>query len=261
MKIKLLFHCDDANGEYGLLPENAIDRDFNSFWDGRAIFHDVFEHYFEDNHKYFKGDFAFNIGGEMCAMGHLLYYYNKLGLYNRKFKKSWRDFNEAIRLTTQDMVHEAISYGYTSFGSSLESNIPRQSKNEYCDELAHYFYEDIKKVKFSGCESDIEYADYYKQSIKKSKIYNLHTYGWKMAEKLVPDNRENLNTCNDFIDIWDEITKLPAETLRYYFSGVIFTITKKNDIISWKAKFLATEGKDVIINENNYKKIFDYEYL
>lgn len=260
MKVKTVFHNDDANGEWGLLHENATDKDFNSFWDGRAIFHDVFEHYFEDNHKYFIGDYAFNVGGEMCAMGHLLYYYNELGLYNRKSKNSWRDFNESIRLTTQDMVHEAISYGYTNFGRTLESSVPRQSTNYYCKELAHDFYEDVKKVSFSGCVDDESCGKEYKQSVRKSKIENLHTYGWKMAEKLVPNNRENQNTCDRFIDIWDEICKIPAETLRYYFTGVDFTITKKNNIISWKAKFLATEGKDVIINENNYKKIFDYEY-
>src|SRR4051812_49426606 len=57
--VDLRFFQDDANGEWGVThketcPGNGNGEEFNAFWDGRGIFHDVFEHAHEFTDKHFR---------------------------------------------------------------------------------------------------------------------------------------------------------------------------------------------------------------
>ena len=124
-----MFFEDDATGEYGLTHKQTYNHNisFNAFWSGIGIFHDIFEHYHEYS-KYFLGQYAMNIGGEMAAMGHMTYYVEKLGVYNRlKQGYNFRGTEHAAIETTSSMVEEAIQEGYSNYGYTLESNVPKQA--------------------------------------------------------------------------------------------------------------------------------------
>lgn len=104
--VSLKFFCDDASGEYGLAHDNSIQNDtpFNAFWGGIGIFHDVFEHWFEGKHKYFKDEYAFNVGGEMTAMGAAMYYYYILGIRERDFNSNHINFDQKAINSTMSLL-------------------------------------------------------------------------------------------------------------------------------------------------------------
>ena len=79
---------DNATGEWGFYPDSANGMDFNTSWLPHMLFHDVFEHFFEGT-GYFTGDAAFNIGGEVAAMGAMSYYLFGLGIDNRARTPQW----------------------------------------------------------------------------------------------------------------------------------------------------------------------------
>lgn len=118
--VTLKLFQDDATGEYGFAHKNTIGADcsFNAFFTGVGIFHDVFEHWFEYEHKYFKGNYAMNVAGEMAANGACWYLYDTLGLhgYRELSKNSMFNFSENIRHNTESLIIESVKYGYCNFG-------------------------------------------------------------------------------------------------------------------------------------------------
>ena len=269
--ITLNFFEDDATGKWGLAHANAIDRPygngFNAFWDGLGIFHDLFEHFFEDRHKYFMGDYAFNVGGEMAAMGACSYYYFILNVHNREGNnRSMYSFYESIRNTTENEIHEAITEGSCRYGSTLESNVPRQKPVDCYtleDSIIDEMWDSVKDLQVTT-EYEQEGGIRYKKSVLKSKIANLHRYGFRMAEKLVPDNFQNHNCLSNFIEFWDEITsKNSAEDLANDFKGITFTVTRDGENIGWEAVFnlhYVNDVEEITLNQDSKTVHIEPEY-
>lgn len=260
--VKLKFFLDDASGEWGLTHEDTIDpnNSFNAFWNGIGIFHDVFEHSHEYT-KYFRGDYAMNIGGEMAAMGAMWYYFEVLGMYNRLDTNgySFRSPGESMRETTLSLVKESVYYGYCNYGSTLESNVPKQrpvdnSELEY--QIAE-FWRDIKDSHYKDSkenEQEMESANEYKQSVSFRKIADLHRYGFRMAARLIPDTDHNRNILTEFMEYWDNLCKdNKAEEMAQMFRGLTIKLYKDGDEISWKGIFHSAdtyEIKDVTVRPN-----------
>jgi len=250
--VDLRFFCDDASGEYGLAHSNAIycNTPFNAFWGGAQIFHDVFEHWHEEKSKYFRGQYAFNVGGEMAAMGAMWYYYETLGVYNRPLSNNgYTPFEESMRTTTEDMIEESVEYGYTYFGSALESGVPTQKpvNNGTLEYQINTMFENSKGWTFKGDSDDKERAKEYKKSISFRKIADLHRWGYRAAEKLIPDTQNNLNALVEFIEFFDVWCKNnSAEELRYYYSGMRVDVFKSGKDIKYKCTLISSgEHKDV----------------
>ncbi len=252
--VRLEFFQDSANGEYGLAHEKTINlnESFNAFWNGIGIFHDVFEHWFEFEHKYFQDDYAMNVGGEISAMGAMWYYYGVLRARNRKeFLDANRRFRpidmlDAMVSTIEGLCVDAIAYGYTNFGRTLECRVPRQKDTKdynFESQITELWARLENKEVSTNEEQERECAIEFKKSITYSKIANLYRWGYKMASKLVPDNEENTEMVDNFIEFWDKFCKnCPAEQLQAMFSGVEFVIKKdSSNVLSWTATF---EGKD-----------------
>jgi len=273
-KVKLKFFEDEATGEWGLAHQETYSRNesFNAFWNGIGIFHDVFEHNHEFTNKYFQGDYAMNIGGEMTAMGAMYYYQYTLGLGRKRLlNPNWYGNEyDLMRLTTQNMVEEAIEYGYTNFGSSLYCNVPKQSPiddGEFEYQIKQY-WKKCKTFHFkTNDEDDKNFSEQYKKSLSFRKIADLHRYGYRLAEKLVPRNWENRDELISFIDLWNDITKVnKAEDLAQNYEGIDFYIYKEEDKIYWKAKMKSKypeEINDVTIKKesNKYISVEDYYKL
>ena len=265
-EIKLRLFTDDANGEYGFAHDNAIDinNPFNSFYSGIGIFHDVFEHSHEETDKYFKNEFAFNRGGEITAMAKMYYFTEILGIYNRKYNpNNWKQNGELMREENEYAINECITEGYSSFGNVLESNVPTQKPiddNEFEYQIQK-FWDNIKKLNYSKtnyfCEEESTYSKQYKKSVTLKKLRDLHRYGYKQAEKEIPNNYENTKLLEDFIDFWNIFTKNNvAEELENNFKYLIFKIYKEKDIISWTAKLIS---KDSFIKDYNVKHPHEVE--
>lgn len=256
-EVKLRFFEDDANGEWGLAHAETLDNrygsSFNAFWNDIGIFHDVFEHWHEFTHKYFRGDNAMNIGGEMAAMGAMTYYIGTLGVYKRDNNRNgmywWAD---VMRKSTQDMIEEAIESDNNQFGHVLECGVPRQ-KPVYCGDLEGQiatYWDEVKKMIPGRHEerSKEKYPELYeravengrdmKNSITLGKIADLHRWGFRQAERDVEDNPENLDMMNDFLEFWGKFTAIyEAEEVARHFQGITFKIYKHKGITSWVAQF------------------------
>lgn len=289
--VELKFFEDDANGEWGLAHKNTIDGDmgsdgFNAFYDATGIFHDVFEHWFERKHKYFMGDYAMNIGGEMAAMGAMWYYYSDLGVTDRDMNpQSIYSMSEKMRRSTQDLVTEAIGEGYCNFGNTLESNVPKQKQTEDY-ELEYQINELILAVKkynrdrYNESSHDLvlnqsviderernkEFGRAYKKSVTKSKVANLHRWGYNMAQKLVPHSWENRGVLTEFISFWRAFCKdNPAEEIANHLKGITFKLYRDSTgLISWKAfgQLKAGYGKTEVLITKHFTQddLFDSEY-
>ena len=267
--IDLVFFQDDATGDYGLAHKNTFDDNnaFNAFWNGIGMFHDIFEHSHEKENKYFKGDYAMNVGGEMAAMGSMYYYLEAMGVRNRILNQNmyFRGTGESMKESTLSEVHEAISSGYCRYGYSLESNVPDQRPIE--DGEFEYQLKDYSdKVKAlpvtSTDEQEREFGKQYKQSVTFRKIANLHRYGYRMAERLVPNNWDNRAMLSTFIEFWNEFTKNnPAEEMQRNFKGLTIKLYKdENGFVSWKGVFESSspsEIEDAVITEKT--KYFSIE--
>jgi len=263
-KVELVFFKDDANGEFGLAHKETYDQSngsgFNAFWNGTGIFHDVFEHSHELTHKYFQGDYAMNVGGEMAAMGSMYYYIETMGLHNRINRNArWRGNGELMRESTLNEVHEAISSGYCNYGYSLESNVPDQKPIED-GEFEYQLREYSNKVKelpvTTDYEQEREFGKQYKQSVTFRKIANLHRYGYRMAEKLVPNKWDNRATLATFIEFWDDFCKNnAAQEMTNNFKGLTISLYKdENGFITWKGVFESeypNEIEDATVTENS----------
>lgn len=249
--VKLRFFCDDANGEYGLAHERTYSDNtpFNAFWSGTGMFHDVFEHWFEYEHKYFRGDAAMNVGGEMVAVGAMFYFIDEMGLSNRRPNSFFYSDAEAMRRVTESEILEAVCSGYTNFGDTLVCDVPKQkpSENSELDYQCEKMFENIQKSELpSETESqEFELAKAYKTSVTLAKIKTLHRYGYNLAKRMFPNTWENRNTLNEFIEYWSEFTNNnEAEKLSDTFKGIDIIVTKRNGLLSWKAVLVPMYGID-----------------
>jgi hypothetical protein len=254
--VELEFFNDSANGEWGLTHKDTQDdrygSSFNAFWSGMGIFHDIFEHSHEHQNKYFRGEYAMNIGGEIAAMGAMWYYIDQLGMYNRLNNRSIHAPSDIMRMSTEDMIHEAIEYGGAQYGSTLESNVPKQrpTDNGELESQILTYWQNVKKMNpEKNHDSEKEYGYQYKNSVTFRKIADLTRYGYRMAEKMVPDNWDNRTTLCDFFSVWDKFCQThTAEEMKNMFSGITYKIYKENDRITWKA-ILHTADRFYIAND------------
>lgn len=267
--VRLTFFKDDASGEWGLAHETTFDDNnaFNAFWDGLGIFHDIFEHWFENEHKYFKDDFAMNVGGEMCAMGAMWYYISELYMHNRITDRSIYSDGDSMRMTTESEVQEAILYGYCNYGYTLESNVPKQqpTNNSELEYQIKTFWDNVKGFSpKSNYDQELEDCRNYKRSVSFRKIADLHRYGFRMAERMVPNIRENQYTLIEFKNYWDAFCKQnSAEEMANYFRGLTVRLYKNSDgEISWTATFEPQYSEMEafkISSKNNLSVIYDLE--
>lgn len=248
-----LISFEDNNGEFGLVPHGTSK--FNSSWQGFMIFHDVFEHYFEGKHKFFQNEFMENIGGEICAMGHLAYYVN-IGLNNERFKNNYYSIDNMIANTAINLVQGEIEGDSFEFGERLESRIPRKLQNgrNYLEGIISMTFDEIYKKLEE--EENFDKIPYLK-SFTRTKIENLYRQGWDMAEKLVPNNGHNLMEMIDFIQFFDKFCKINDQKYFYdCFKGIDFQIKKEGDCIEWRAELVSyypSEIKSYKITPRNRK--------
>jgi hypothetical protein len=265
-KVHLVLFKDDANGKYGLTHKetynNPSGNNFNAFWNGVCIFHDVFEHWHELRHKYFQGKYAMNVGGEMAAMGAMWYYVDTLGLQdNRSLTyRSHRNWCKAFIDGTIGEIREAILSGYLRYGYTLECNVPKQkSVNNYEIEwqLDEYVSQ-VMSLEYTAryhsdqwCDEERERSKQYKASVIPRKIRDLHRWGYRTAQRLIPKDYRNRDVLIHFIEFFDEFTKnnQSMDLFDMGYNGMIVKVYKDKGLISWTATLTNESGKSKLLKE------------
>lgn len=198
-EVSLRLHQDDASGEWGLCHANAVGT-FNAFWGADGIFHDVFEHYYEDVHPYFKGQNAFQIFGEAAASGHGIAY-NDIGINNFMYRSSKpiRDFIADTKQVLEDWVHghqDYPEYALDSYCLPKQPNVFHASLqywlNNYHDWINDRITDELPNASL----------------IPMDKIENCYRWGYKRAMKIVGDDRSHAyNVLYSFLERWHRITQ------------------------------------------------------
>lgn len=252
--VDLRFFQDNATGNWGVTHKDTQGDDgFNAIWSAQMLFHDSFEHAHEHTNRFFRGDFAMNVGGEMAAMGAMWYYYDQLGLYERLTDGSIYSPGDRMRQSTQGECESAIYDGYGRFGQTLTSNVPRQRPTdnselecqiallvqkvkEYQKREYHKPDEVVSQAVKEERDRERQYGEDYRKSVTFRRVADLHRYGYRMAERLVPNTYENCETLREFWQFWDDFCKRnPAEEMAQYVRGITVKVYRKGNEVSWKA--------------------------
>ena len=214
-KVEFLLGQDDNTGDWGAILKTCRNTDFNYFWTHQGLFHDLIEHWFEGIHKYFKGKYAFNVGGELFAMGISYSVYNNFVPYDRPFNNN-QCYNTAIERECIHLLSE-LEEGYSSFGNELLCCIPYQRPQET------YLERMIQNIE----EKHYKYRKETRRFLRA---------GFKEGEKFKRTWESEQNLYKLFQAL-KRIVKMNAEELSYEFKG--FTITYNNKFkhkIKWNRR-------------------------
>ena len=258
MKLKLYLDYDDDTGVCGL----RCGEEFNSFWDGRGIFHDVFEHWFETNHKYWYYPYAYNRAGEIAAMGAFLYFTTEMYIPNRHTNIFHTPLDSALD-TNLYPVKEYVKYDQEQYNElSLKHCIPKQKPVDNADveNLIITFVEEIQKLE-TGFE-----VQAIKSKYNFRNIADLTRWGYRQAKKLTPDIRENAVTLEHFIKDWEAFCQRvdPLDLIDKGVRSFTFNVTKnKYGIIKWECLVESSyiEFDDLTIDENNINHITEEDII
>jgi hypothetical protein len=282
--VDLVFFQDDASGEWGVTHRETYDHpsgdSFNAFWDGRGLFHDVFEHSQERKHPYFTDEAArMNVGGEMWAMGALSYYLWGLNVTDRLGNRgSIYSNDQQVMEVTKSLVYEAMKEGYSNFGSELVSRVPHQkpvdnySFESMLNEYDYCLKQDKAKARRDRIagrsrthyeKSQEEYGRDYAKSVNMSKIRNLHRGGWYWAQDLVPDDIHNRTVMEDFISFWEKFCQAnKAEELSRYYKYLTIEIfheekADRKTAVSWRATLVPDVGAEYSEDGEAYARVVE----
>ncbi len=252
-EVNLRIYRDDDSGIVGTCPSEVWRRDdsgqFDPFWQGILIFHDVFEHYFEHTHAAFCGDNAHNVSGEVTAHGHLIYYLHTLECNRTNVGGGYLD-DAGILSGTFGPMYDAITGGHTQYGETFQSDLP-DNADTYPDFLESIINKHWQKVQDTQpdtkCREQRARAKRYKKSVTRQALATHYRTGYDMAAALVPNNRHNMWELNEFIDFFDQFCKaIPAESALLFGDKITVTVRRsKAGLIRWSAKLITYEGPDL----------------
>jgi len=256
-----------SGGGPGVLPMKTMDRDdgFDPSWSVLMLFHDVFEHWQEYEHRYFQGDYAMNVGGEMYAMGAMTWFISRMGVYQRLNSNGFSIYSDEQRTvqTTLGLMTEAVFSGYCSFGARLECAVPYQKRgHHYADNalenmLAEYRYMYQKELvlEYRRRKSEVEESGHeYRKSVTMSKITRLHRYGYYHAQRTFPDSAHNRITLQDFWTQWSHFIdrrRSFEDDIQMHYKELrvqLYYLNEHRDF-TWRARFIPINDPDYVTEE------------
>lgn len=261
--VTLMFTEDPVNGDKGLIPYGCTDdnegNSFNAVTDGYMVFHDVFEHWFEENHPLFRGECARNISGEVVAGGCFLYF-----MYMVKLSPTLRlpfagslvpAWERAIK-NTQGMLIDNLAYGGSSFGGEFitgcKVNWPHAPY--ILDETVNEHWYRISQVRPKG-ESGFR----YRKSLSHSKLASCYYFGWQLAESVCPNTEENRETLETFIEFWDKFFKVfdIREEYQQLFYKLRFHVWVEDEQLLWSCDIHLSDANIIPCERSNPYKAID----
>jgi hypothetical protein len=242
---------DDATGEIGFIPKDC--EDFNAVTNGSFLFHDVFEHWFENKSRWFSGDDALTPAGEVAAQGARIYYLWTLG-----FNPIARNADEYGAICNQ-CIGDILESNFGEFTSSLPWQRPVECS--YVDDIAETIHARVRKG------SSLEWLRENQMSKpKRQDIVNCLRWGWKMASKVIPNpdtwdkRRQNRMVCEKFVEFWDKFFSQYKGELSFMsnrFRQIDIHVGRKDEVVHWNAVFIGRHPfKDVTLraDSNIYDK-------
>jgi len=220
---------DDSTGDTGFTHIETFNANapFNAFWEPSGIFHDVFEHWFEDKLRYFRDKNMCNIYGEMVASGIRVWmYHNACGFDVFEYRRGNRQYT--FFEDTQGQCLEAITEEYTQFPIH-DIGIPYQKyiDNAYNLEnvLSEYWFQFINKYPKKLLNQ---------KEVYQSRIQNAYRYGYNLAERLY--GKYDAHVLYDFfskvLSTWNGIISSTDCPSSYFIDGSDFGWDKIQFVVS-----------------------------
>lgn len=264
------YHDDFGSG---LIAYPAIDK-FDPFYTGLGIFHDVFEHYFEEQLE--EHHYRYQIEGEIIASGHCLYFYHHLCIKNRFTYLYTNDIDRSIRRDTIDEIYNYITDAHSkyidnelfqnvapkNYSSKILSRYDRDIlsnwASRYVDELNEsfrkHFHELEKNFGKNGLADAKKRVRRYIRSVTEKKILNLVTYGFVEASRQYHNTDENYDVLYNFIEEASRITKShSASSLIDVIDWVEIILDLEQPKISYAVE--VTNGYNKYRSVNNFRAI------
>lgn len=231
-KVKFNVQEDGNTGEIGLIPANCPT--FNASWSPIMLFHDTFEHWFEHQHKYFTGDAAENIGGEIAAMGAMWYIYDN---FIADFRFNRNSYNDPQTNTVRTITY-FFDENFHDYGTELISKVPRQATSR-SGELEYIIAQTHREIHANKVDYiDDEDRQRHKELLKSAKfstIANLYRYGYNKAERLFPDTYANRDFFLDFYEYWAQFFRINTDPQQFQGAELEISISKTGGVLSWSA--------------------------
>lgn len=246
---------EDVQGNLGFIPIDAWEQNtFDSIEHISMFIHDVFEHNHE-NTEYFKGDAAYNIGGEIAAMGSLIWIVNTLGA---AFRSNYGLIdNKSIAATISgiaiDNIGQGIKYGSYQYGSKLVSHVPPAPDEVHYD-IERVTDEIVHQVKHVGLDEYYRLNDIEDQiaaidiirSFTKDKVRDLLYWGFNNLDTKLNGNYLLIDSFKYKVNAFLEVNGV--KTL--YYKGVRKLVVTW-DADTWKCTFSDYESSFSFCNTNN----------
>lgn len=206
---------NDNNKKWGLVQKETKGK-FHAHWDEITFFHDAFTHYFETIYP-FNDKYAFNIAGEIAALGHAAYFIDAGIFPNRG------PIGMAV-LGLLDLSKEANKFG---------GNIITQIKDE--------------NLNWKGDKQILDYLLKNEEELFP-KLKTLLTWGYNKARKFITNNNYNKTILRNFIDQFKFfINYNEPEKLAQYCEGIDIEITG-GEKVSWKARLIKNRENSLIVS-------------
>jgi hypothetical protein len=108
----------------------------------------------------------------------------------------------------------------------------------------------VQKLSHRNEESDPDSflrSKTFKDSVTFRKVADLYRWGYRQAEKLVPNTYANHDTLASFISYWAKLTKHnPAVEVSQTFQYLVFRLYRDiEDKLQWKATFVVPRYQDL----------------
>lgn len=196
----------------------------------------------------------------MAASGSLYYFRQDLG--TDRFRGPDIDVlaSEAMERNTMDLIEDICTYGDPSwfpnsisgeFGYTLKSGVPKQLPINSNDSNIEYdlnqYWNKVKKFHcISKDKKTQKFAEIFKNSITKQKIFNLHRWGWREANRCVPNTKNNVERLNHFISFWyDFCDQYSAAKLAENYSTMMLNIFHVDSDLEWESILVEHNGKKI----------------
>jgi len=267
VKLRVVINSSDIYNESGFLGlqpaatygENYGREAFQPFWSPEGIYHDIFQHWFEDMLKPFKGNGFMSMYGEMAASAiHL--YEQTIGFESFMLRKSQWSVNYNGVADTIDTIEDYIADEENFLEHLLSSFcVNKRLKVDYNYALSSAINEYYYRLEEMGVRHSRP-----KRAIQKLKttVSKAYMYGWRLAEKMwsVRHNADNMQPLNIRLEeILRELAEFTKREITEYYMPTDYEwkylVAKVNTNSN---RILRLYAEDAVRNRVDYKDLIIY---
>ena len=256
-KVEFDLEQDEVSGIWGLMPRDCKAGEFNAFTDGIGIFHDIFEHYFEEKYPRFSGASSYSTLGEVAALGHALAF-KDLGVNSRETKRSIYTLEDSLMFDIEELCRQTAEDSTVYKGTDVPFSYYSLSKVDHLFE-GWYILEqlDVLKLRLKEMFPD-KSAKEFKDILNVSKAKQAFIWGYVQVAKFY--NADHSYDLSEFITEWMKFTEsIKWEYIADFIESVYITVEFDKTRIFWTATF--NRHTESYYNEDDEEEYYEEKII